>query len=81
MARKKTFETALHQLEKTVELLESGELSLEDSLKSFEEGVKAAATCREALAAVETRVELLMRGDDASLEVREFEDGGRSSGD
>ncbi len=36
------YETALNELENVIEKMESGQLSLEDSLKSFEEGVKLA---------------------------------------
>ena len=52
MATKKTdinFEKALEELEGIVEDLESGDLSLENSLKSFEKGVKLARQCQEQL--------------------------------
>ena len=48
-----------------MESLESGELSLEESLKSFESGIKVARECQQALKAAEQKVELLTRqGDD-----------------
>jgi len=74
MARKKSFEAALHELERTVESLESGDLPLEDALKAFENGVKCAALCREALGAVESRVELLIREQNGTLSVRNFDE-------
>ena len=56
-----SFETAIEQLQFTVKKLESGELSLEDSLKQFEEGVKLTRICQEHLTSAEQRVEVLMK--------------------
>ena len=47
--REPTFEEALQELEKTVQELESGKLTLEDSLKKFERGMKIQAVCRRKL--------------------------------
>ena len=41
MAKKKTFEDSMSQLEKIVEDIEDGDLPLETALKKFEEGVPA----------------------------------------
>ena len=57
---KKTFETALTRLEQITEELEQGELSLEQSLKIFDEGVKLAAFCNEQLADAKAKVEMLL---------------------
>ena len=53
------FEKALEQLQTTVRQLESGELSLEGALKSFEQGVGLARSCQEYLQSAEKRVEIL----------------------
>ena len=45
MPKKMTFEAALEELERTVDALERGDLSLEESLAKFEEGVKLAGQC------------------------------------
>ena len=58
-----SFETALAELESLVETLERGDLSLEDSLKTFERGVVLARTCQEALARAEQKVSLLSAPD------------------
>ena len=58
------FEQQLESLETLVESLESGDLSLEDSLKSFETGIKVARECQQALKAAEQKVELLTRQGD-----------------
>jgi exodeoxyribonuclease VII small subunit len=58
------FEQQLAALEGLVNSLESGELSLEESLKSFEEGIKVARDCQAALKSAEQKVEVLMREGD-----------------
>ena len=67
------FEQQLASLEDLVESLESGELSLEDSLKSFEQGIKVARDCQAALKSAEQKVEVLMRQGDL-LVSQPFED-------
>ena len=54
------FETALTDLEGIVEELESGELSLEDSLKSFEKGIELTRKCQEQLSKAELQVKKLI---------------------
>jgi exodeoxyribonuclease VII small subunit len=65
MTRKKPttpgFEKALQELEKLVEKMEQGELSLEDSLQHFEQGVQLSRACQQALKEAEQKVEILMR--------------------
>lgn len=53
------FETAMAELETLVQRMEGGDLSLEDSLKEFERGVKLTRLCQEALKVAEQRVKLL----------------------
>jgi len=47
-------------LEQLVEQMEQGELSLEESLKSFERGVKLTSTCQKALQEAEQKVQVLV---------------------
>ena len=65
-----TFEQALERLERLVERLEAGELTLAQSLEAFEEGMKLARRCNEQLTMAETRVLLLQEatGGEARLE-------------
>ena len=72
------FEQQLASLEGLVESLESGELSLEESLKSFEQGIKVARDCQAALKSAEQKVEVLMRQGD-ELASQPFEDNELSS--
>lgn len=57
------FEEALTELEHLVEQMERGELSLEDSLQTFERGIHLTRRCQQALQAAEDKVEILL-GDD-----------------
>lgn len=66
------FETSLKKLEDVVKRLEGGELSLEDSLKAFEEGVKHAAFCSRKLEEAEKKVELLLKQKDGSFTKEDF---------
>lgn len=54
------FEHSLKTLESIIEKLESGSLSLEDSLKHFEEGVKLTRQCQTALKEAEQKVNILI---------------------
>jgi exodeoxyribonuclease VII small subunit len=58
-----TFESSLTSLEKIVRKLEQGDLSLEESLKLFEDGVKLSRDCQERLNQAERRIEILLNDD------------------
>lgn len=68
---KKTFEAALSRLEQITEELESGDLSLDASLKKFDEGIKLADYCNTRLAEARTKVEILLEKD-GQLEAEPF---------
>ena len=55
------FEQQLESLEALVASLETGDLSLEDSMKSFEQGINVARECQKALKEAEQKVEILTR--------------------
>jgi len=54
------FEAALTELEKIIEKMESGEQSLEESLKSFQRGIELTRACQQGLKEAEQRVEKLL---------------------
>ncbi|MDH3980507.1 MAG: exodeoxyribonuclease VII small subunit [Gammaproteobacteria bacterium] len=58
------FEKSLQALEKLVEKMEQGDLSLEDSLQHFEKGVQLSRACQQALKEAEQKVEILMQKND-----------------
>ena len=66
----KKFETALEELEKVVEQLESGDLSLEESLAAFEKGVWLVKYCNQKLTDVEKKIELLVRDKEGILQLK-----------
>ncbi len=58
------FEKKLVRLEEIVGKMERGELSLDDSLKLFEEGVKLSKECHQRLSEAENKVRILMGVDE-----------------
>ena len=68
MGTKFDFNKGLVELEVIINKMESGELSLEDSLKYFEKGVKIHRQCHSALADAEQRVNILSEEDNYSKE-------------
>ena len=72
------FEDNLTSLETVVERLERGDLSLEDSVKLFEQGVALSAACKVELDAAEGKIQILLdpaRSSTADLEVEDDADG------
>ncbi len=57
------FEAALAELEKLVEQMERGDISLEESLRLFERGVTLARFCQSALRDAENKVQVLLEKD------------------
>ena len=56
-----SFEAALKQLEEIVQRLEKGELSLEESLKLYEEGIQLSRLCHGKLEEAEGKIEMLLK--------------------
>jgi len=67
------FEDALSKLEGIVEKLENGDLSLEESLEAFEEGIKLSRICSKRLNEAERKIEILTKGNDGELQVEDFD--------
>jgi exodeoxyribonuclease VII small subunit len=72
MAREK-FEEALGRLEELVKKMEAGEMTLEESLRAFEEGTRLARFCAKKLDETERRVDLLLKQGDEPV-TRPFKD-------
>lgn len=73
---KQTFEKALEQLEKIVQEMEDGELTLENALKKFEEGVKLSQFCSQKLDETERKITLLTQKPGGTLQETPFHPGG-----
>ena len=69
---KVSFENSMKKLETVVSKLESDEVSLEESLKLFEEGVKLMRFCHKRLNEVEEKVQILVNDDDSGAHLEEF---------
>lgn len=67
------FEQSLKKLESIVAQMERGDVSLEDSVKLFEEGSKLADQCKQQLAEAEGKVEILIRQRNGSMKREPFE--------
>lgn len=70
---KQNFEDDLKRLQKIVEELASGKLTLGESLKKYEEGVKLAQSCSSTLNDAQRKVETLMKKD-GKFSAEKFDD-------
>ena len=67
-----SFEESIKKLEAIVSQLEKGELTIEDSLKLFEEGVTISTACKQELDAAEGKVQMLVKQRDGSMKPEPF---------
>ena len=67
------FEDDLTKLEAVVERLERGDLTLDESVRLFEEGTKLSAACKQELEQAEGRVQVLVEGKAGKMQVAEME--------
>ena len=65
------FEEAFKRLEVIVGNLESGDLSLEESMKLFEEGIGLTEACKSKLEDAEQKIQLLLKNSDGKLNLEE----------
>ena len=70
----KDFETSLKKLEKIVADLETGDLPLEESIKTFEEGVKLTKHCQNLLSKAELKIQKLVESKDGSVDLETFDE-------
>ena len=68
------FEEALKKLEKIVGDLENGNIPLEESLEKYEEGIRLSRLCAKKLEAARKKVEILLKSEDGSAELRPFDE-------
>lgn len=73
------FEEALEQLEMHVRTLEGGELTLDQSIATFEEGMQLARACETKLAEAKGKVEVLLKQSDGTLTTTSLKDTDGSS--
>ncbi|WP_421867157.1 exodeoxyribonuclease VII small subunit [Motiliproteus sp.] len=68
------FEASLSELEKLVDQMEQGELTLEQSLQAFEQGIKLTRDCQQRLSQAEQKVQVLIE-QNGQIEAVDFETG------
>ena len=66
------FEEAIEMLENAVKRLESGSLSLDDSIKLYEESMELVRVCHGRLDNAERRIRILVEGEDGSVSDKPF---------
>ena len=69
----KSFEKAIEELRGIIDKLESGSLSLEDSIKLFQKGTKLIGYSHKKLNEIEKKVEILIKDSEDNLKLKEFE--------
>jgi exodeoxyribonuclease VII small subunit len=67
------FEDDLTKLEGVVERLERGELTLDESVRLFEEGVRLSAACKKELEQAEGRIQVLVEGKSGKMHAAEVD--------
>ena len=71
--KKGDFERSLGRLEEVVKRLESADLSLDEAMKLFEEGVTLSRECQKQLEEAEGRIEILLKKADGKIVAEPFE--------
>ena len=72
MGKKKTFETALKELEDIVKQMEANDLDLEDAVKKYETGIKQSKYCLDILDKTEKKISLLSVDNNGNLQENPF---------
>ncbi|MCP4760466.1 MAG: exodeoxyribonuclease VII small subunit [archaeon] len=72
MGKKKTFETALKELENIVKQMEANDLDLEDAVKKYETGIKQSKYCLDILDKTEKKISLLSVDNSGNLQENPF---------
>lgn len=68
------FEDGLKRLEKIVDELEAGNIPLEEALERYEEGIKLSKICAKKLEEARKRIEILLKSEDGSVELKPFDE-------
>jgi len=69
------FEEAMKKLEKIVEDLENGELSLDEALKKYQEGIELSRLANQKLESAKKKIDLLVKNKKGEFELRPFQEG------
>lgn len=73
MEKNLTFEEAIQNLEDIVNELEAGKLTLDESVKKFEQGIKLSKYCNEILESAEKQITVLIENSNGEMEEKKFD--------
>ena len=73
-AKLEDFDLGLKKLEEIVERLDRGELNLEGSISTFEEGMSLVKALTKKLEEAEKKIELLKEAGDGGIKIKDFEE-------
>ncbi|MDD5346991.1 MAG: exodeoxyribonuclease VII small subunit [Candidatus Omnitrophica bacterium] len=68
------FEEALKKLEKIVDELESGDLSLDEALKKYQEGIELSRVCASRLESAKKKIDVLVKNKKGEFELKPFDE-------
>ncbi len=71
MSKEKTFEENLKDLESIVGILEKGDVSLDESISKFEEGIKISKACNQKLEEAEKKINIIINGEEKEFNYEE----------
>jgi exodeoxyribonuclease VII small subunit len=71
-AKKITFEESMHQLEEIVQTMETGDMSLDELLSQYTQGVKLSQSCMKALNEVEKAMDTMLKETDGEIQELEL---------
>ncbi len=74
MKKSQTFEQAMNRLEEINQALESGDISLEESIKLYDEGIKLIEFCQSKLNDAEKKIQKLSRNREGNFEISDLSD-------
>jgi exodeoxyribonuclease VII small subunit len=69
-----SFESCIKRLEKIVDVLESGEVPLEESIKMYEEGIELSKVCLEKLSDAELKIKKISKDVNGKLKILNEDD-------
>jgi exodeoxyribonuclease VII small subunit len=69
------FEDALKKLEKIVEDLEKGDLSLDEALKKYQDGIELSRLCSQRLDTAKKKIDMLVKNKKGEFELKAFDEG------
>lgn len=68
------FEEALKKLEKIVDDLERGDLSLDEALKKYQDGIELSRFCSQRLESAKKKIDLLVKNKKGEFELKPFDE-------